>query len=256
MVQESVGPQRKSAAQGDLTVLWPDDFLGRIVGRETFRVEMPPSGLDAKTIEAIRAAQVRPVFLYVRVPTTATKLALSLQNLGFAVVDTNVTLERNISLTTPSPSVRHAAPQDRDRVVALAARSFEYSRLHLDPRVPRTTADLSRAEWVANFFAGRRGDGLAIVGTGADCDGFLLWLGPTNGVLIIDLIAVAPEARRRGLARKMIDAVEAMNPDARMTRVGTQIANVPSLRLYEGMGFRVVETRYILHYHGFASTRP
>jgi hypothetical protein len=31
--------------------------------------------------------------------------------------------------------------------------------------------------------------------------------------------------------------------------VGTQAANIPSLRLYESFGFRVCETAYVLHAH-------
>ena len=36
---------------------------------------------------------------------------------------------------------------------------------------------------------------------------------------------------------------------SRTLRVGTQVANVPSLRLYENCGFRVAESAYVLHGH-------
>jgi hypothetical protein len=32
-------------------------------------------------------------------------------------------------------------------------------------------------------------------------------------------------------------------------RVGTQIANIPSLRLYERLGFTMAESAYVLHAH-------
>ena len=38
-------------------------------------------------------------------------------------------------------------------------------------------------------------------------------------------------------------------PGPKTVRVGTQIANIPSLRLYESLGFRIADTHYVLHYH-------
>jgi RimJ/RimL family protein N-acetyltransferase len=38
-------------------------------------------------------------------------------------------------------------------------------------------------------------------------------------------------------------------PQFTTMRVGTQIANIPSIRLYEAMGFRLVGAQHILHCH-------
>jgi ribosomal protein S18 acetylase RimI-like enzyme len=32
--------------------------------------------------------------------------------------------------------------------------------------------------------------------------------------------------------------------------VGTQAANIPSVRLYESLGFRLRSSQYVLHHHG------
>ena len=37
--------------------------------------------------------------------------------------------------------------------------------------------------------------------------------------------------------------------DFEYIRVGTQLANVPSLRLYEKLGFYIVDAAYVFHYH-------
>jgi ribosomal protein S18 acetylase RimI-like enzyme len=143
---------------------------------------------------------------------------------------------------------RPARPDDRDAVMALAASSFDHSRLHLDPAIPRAVADRSRAEWAGNFFAGKRGDHMIVGEIDGVLAGFAQLLGPRDGVLTIDLIEVAPPYRRRGIAHTLI-AASAGIAGTQTLRVGTQIANTPSLRLYETLGFRVVGSQYVLHYH-------
>jgi ribosomal protein S18 acetylase RimI-like enzyme len=78
--------------------------------------------------------------------------------------------------------------------------------------------------------------------------GFAQLLGPRNGVLTIDLIGVAAPFRRRGIAGALVAAAGRIAA-TRTLRVGTQIANTPSLRFYEALGFRIVGSHYVLHYH-------
>jgi ribosomal protein S18 acetylase RimI-like enzyme len=232
-----------------LSGLVRDDFLTGIVGRTVLHVALPPQGCDDAMVETIRAAQRQPAFLYAKLPTNSLAAVGQLEELGFHVVDTSVTFERPIAGNPTAPaSTRRARPDDRDAVMALAARSFAYSRLHLDPAIPRHVADRSRAEWAGNFFAGKRGDHMMVGAMDGELAGFAQLLGPDNGVLTIDLIGVAEPFRCRGIAGRLIAAAGAV-AGTRTLRVGTQIANTPSLRLYETLGFRITATHYVLHYH-------
>ncbi len=38
--------------------------------------------------------------------------------------------------------------------------------------------------------------------------------------------------------------------------VGTQAANTPSVRLYEGLGFRLTSAQLVLHHHGAGGRYP
>ncbi len=232
-----------------MTPLIRDDFLAALVGRPTFRVALASDGGNTAIFAAIRAAQRHPVFLYARVPTTSVDTVRQLEELGFRVVDTNVTFKGVVSGgRSNSGATRWARPGDRNAVMTLAAHCFDHSRLHLDPMIPRAVADRSRAEWAGTFFAGKRGDHMIL----GECDGalagFAQLIGPRDGVLTIDLIGVAAPFRRRGVAGSLVSAAGAI-PGTRSLRVGTQIANIGSLRLYEGLGFRIAETHYVLHYH-------
>ncbi|MBV9523807.1 MAG: GNAT family N-acetyltransferase [Alphaproteobacteria bacterium] len=234
-----------------MTPLLRDEFLTELLGRPSFRVALPEEGPDEACLAAIGAAMREPVFLFARVPTKAVATLRRLESLGFAIVDTGVTLERPAG---PVPAraatgLRFARAEDRTAVMALAGASFAYSRLHLDPAVPRMVADRSRAEWAGNFFRGRRGDRMAVIEIEGGIAGFVQLLGPHDGVLTIDLIAIAADFRGRGLAATLIAFAADEVAGVRRLRVGTQIANLPSLRLYEKLGFRMVAADYVLHCH-------
>src|SRR5262249_19129745 len=67
---------------------------------------------------------------------------------------------------------------------------------------------------------------------------------------VIDLVGVDSAYQGHGVGKGLIGFFLAecarLNAEA---RVGTQAANIPSLRLYESLGFRVCETPYVLHAH-------
>ena len=78
--------------------------------------------------------------------------------------------------------------------------------------------------------------------------GFLLLL-ESSTHLIIDLIAVDNNHRRKGIASDMIAYVESHLNSFSSVQVGTQLANMSSIRLYEKMGFRAYTSNYVFHYH-------
>ena len=71
----------------------------------------------------------------------------------------------------------------------------------------------------------------------------------TLGLLTIDLIATMEKYRGRGIAERMIRYAEGHCHGFDTIKVGTQIANMPSLKLYERMGFRISDSQYVFHYH-------
>jgi ribosomal protein S18 acetylase RimI-like enzyme len=172
-------------------------------------------------------------------------------------VDVAVTFEGPAPEESSGAGVRFARLSDRDPVAAIARSSFRFSRFHLDPLMPPAVANAIKAEWAANFFTGRRGDGMVVAEVDGIVVGFLQLLWSGIGVLVIDLIGVAASHQRRGIARNMIYyAARHGTGDARKpnrVRVGTQVANTQSVRLYESLGLRLVGAQYVLHYHAPSS---
>lgn len=232
--------------------LQPDAWLSKMLGRPAWTAVAGSGGAAALG----ELAAPGPQFATAKVAAADTGSAEYLQSAGFRVVDTALTFEAGqLEVPGGSATVRFAVPADRGRVEAIAGSSFRFSRFHLDPHLPKALADKVKAAWAGNWFSGARGDGMVVaeqpVGHVA---GFLQLLWAPEERLVIDLIAVEPGNARQGLARAMIGYAWARGTgDARRPRgmvVGTQAANVPSIRLYESLGFRLRDAKFVLHHHG------
>ncbi|HBC09129.1 MAG TPA: hypothetical protein DC046_16330 [Rhodospirillaceae bacterium] len=183
-----------------------------------------------------------------RIPADRTDLAGILHDIGFQTVETLVTFyqparpARNLTAETGP-----ARADETEPCVGLALTAFTYDRLHRDTRVPPAVADIIRAAWVRNDMGGRAAAPL-VARVGGRVAGFNLCL-QTGRTAVIDLIAVAADFRRRGLAGQMIEAAFAHFGDTiDGIRVGTQEDNAASVKLYESAGFAVESRQVTLHW--------
>jgi ribosomal protein S18 acetylase RimI-like enzyme len=221
--------------------LRPDGWLSEVLGFAVYATdaagEVP--GDDGRSLT------------YARVDVSDTEGVARLTSQGFAVVDVNVTFAHRGDRPAVSSGfvVEPARPEHAEALVDIAGRCFRFSRFHLDPRLPGELADRIKREWIRSYVEGRRGvELLAAVDDGTPV-GFLAVLESGNA-RIIDLVGVAPEAQGRGAGRALVSAfVERHSASGRELRVGTQAANVPSIRLYESLGFSLVAAAFVLHCH-------
>ena len=237
-----------------------DQWLAQILQRDVYRLVVDDDLIEKATDQAsrehrlLRELQSRPVFMYAKVPTDAVPSIRFLETLGFSLVETNVVFEKPIAPAgefVGHCDVRFAILEDRSQVVGLARKSFVYARFYLDAAIPRAAADTIKAEWAGSYFAGKRGDEMAVALVDERIIGFLLLLRGNNGDLIIDLIAVDGDQRRKGIASDMITYAESQCRGCSRMLVGTQVTNIPSIRLYETIAFRMCASKYVFHYHNF-----
>ena len=212
-----------------------DAFLSDILGKPAYHLcgaaFLPPDG---------------KAFIDAKVPVDDTATLLALQAAGFRVMDVNVQLERPACVLARTGAARDATAIDREAVMGLAAEAFVYDRFHRDPAIGHDAAARLKAEWAGNYFSGNRGDRMIVAEHDGLVCGFLQLLTAADGQMVIDLIAVAGQSRGRGCAQAMIALAAAAD---RPMRVGTQIANLPSLALYEKLGFRIASAAFVLHLH-------
>lgn len=190
--------------------------------------------------------------VYARVPAAAVAWTGRLEDNGFRLVEVSVVLETSIlglKDVSGQAEIRWARPEDEAAVRRVAAKSFSWSRFHLDPRITREAADRIKSDWAGNFFGGQRGQAMTVTGSDDRVDGFLQLIFDDQA-LVVDLIAVSPEKRRQGLAASLIAWAARELEGFDRIRVGTQAANAPSIALYEGLGFRFKQAFHTLHRHG------
>jgi ribosomal protein S18 acetylase RimI-like enzyme len=113
------------------------------------------------------------------------------------------------------------------------ARTFVYDRLHSDPLFPDRAADAIKADWIERN----------ILEDTVWVHGF-----PTLGFVSLkdnrlELIAVDPDFRGMGYGEKLIEHTLHNAPNV---LVGTQHNN-PALKLYQRLGFKVVEEYDVWH---------
>ena len=235
-----------------------DQWLAQILQRDVYRLVVDDDLIEKAADQAsrehrlLRELQSRPVFMYAKVPTVSVRSIRFLEALGFSLVETNVVFEKPRAPTHEFAghcAVRFAVPEDKSQVMGLAQKSFVYARFYVDAAIPRAVADTIKAEWAGNYFAGKRGDEMVVAPVNERIVGFLLLLRGNNGSLIIDLIAVDGDQRRAGIASDMIAYAECQCRGCSRMLVGTQVTNRPSIRLYEKIGFRMLASQYVFHYH-------
>ena len=231
-----------------------DQWLSEIFEHDVFRLvinELPQEN-DLNFHRAIsNYLEKMPVFIYTKIPVNAIACIHGLETVGFHLVDTNILFEKQIAndnFVSGSTNVRFARFEDKEEVSRIARHNFVHSRFHLDPQIDIEIANTVKANWAMNYFSGEHGDAMVVSHTGDKLSGFLQ-IFFSEGVMVIDLIAVDKNNRRKNIASDMIKFAENNLDDIEYIRVGTQVANVPSLRLYEKLGFHIVDAAYVLHYH-------
>lgn len=241
-------------------VRWvPDAWLAEILERPSLRLAVTDADATQLSQEMTAFSRDGDAFFYAKLPTSEVAACIGLTAAGFAVVDTALTLSwAGAAPAGAAAAVRvaQARRDQQDAIVAIAGSCFRWSRFHLDPQLPVRMANLVKRRWVENYVNGSRGSALYAAELDATVAGFLAVIESTlNGTAVatIDLVGVATQFQGRGVGAALVDTfLREWQPRARELRVGTQAANVRSLRLYESRGFRVAESSYVLHahYHG------
>jgi GNAT superfamily N-acetyltransferase len=126
-------------------------------------------------------------------------------------------------------------PGTLDAVVALQRVSYRIEAELLGARtLPALTESPRRLRATGELFLGAYEDERLV--------GAIAW--KRSGRLVdIHRLVVHPDRFRRGIAGRLLDALDATEPDAGRTIVATGAANAPARRLYERHGFVPVEER-------------
>lgn len=222
-----------------------DEWLSSIVGKSVYELKTFENNLKPNDFPTGQ------LLIWSKIPVDNIHKLICLQKLGFYIVDTNIqfSLSDKISFKNKS-NLRFANSSDETDVRALARKVFKYNRFNQDPNISSEIASKIKEEWVGNFFLGKRGKWMIVIEDNSKIIGFLQLISKNQNTIIIDLIAIDEKSRGKGLAKEMISyAYENCLQKDGTIEVGTQIANIPSIKLYSKLSFRVNSASYVLHMH-------
>jgi ribosomal protein S18 acetylase RimI-like enzyme len=225
--------------------------------REVLRLDLGPDETD---LDEQLAAEVRSrsrAFYFAKVDCERVDVVRQLSLAGFFVVDVNVTFALSRSEGTGAPPagvvVADALPAQGPAILDIAGSCFRYTRFHLDPLVPDPLAHRIKRDWIANYVGKKRGDRLFAAVVDGRPVGFLASLltgSPGASTATIDLVGVDVAYQGRGVGKSLVEHfIQHYQGSCRVLQVGTQVANVPSTRLYEKLGFSLAKSQYVMHMH-------
>ena len=170
---------------------------------------------------------------------------------NFYLVTTSVILQcnyKNKLKLAEDNRVTFAENNHMQQLGDIAYKNFEYDRFHKDPNISNKLASTIKKKWISNFFSNQRGDQCFIFLRKKNIEGFLLTIKKQNKIFI-DLITVKKDARGKGIGKKLINKMfNYYNKKDFEFFVGTQINNIPSIKLYQSLGFQFIDYTLIWHY--------
>ena len=215
---------------------WDSSFFGVSIARLT-----PGTVTADDAARAVSWARAHGVAcLYALVPTADSGSRQALASQGFEAVDERLTLARALSFPTAAPqeSIRLATTDDIPALGALARSSHHNTRFYVDGHFDRARCDELYATWITQ--STRTPDSHVLV---ADASGVLIGyvsvqnLGASRAR--IGLVAVAPEARGKGLGRALLKAAlqTAAESGSEEIDVVTQGGHQGAVAYYVSAGF-------------------
>lgn len=230
-----------------------DNWLSSFINKKSFAVVDSEYFFcnhqkDALIIEWKDYISKNQSFTFCKIPISSVDLIHIAEEIGFKLVDTNIQfIKTNLEIDLEEDhDIQFSSTDDMEAVMELAEKSFIYSRFHLDPNIDNTTANKIKSHWTGNYYSKKRGDYMVVAKKNKLVVGFVQIIKEVDGY-IIDLIAVHSEYRKMGYANKMINYANKMIPGINYVKVGTQIANIPSINFYYSMGFRISSSQYVFH---------
>ena len=232
-----------------------DEWLSKQIGKSVYQLKANDLLEDdfSKDWKKFRTGRIKENYLvFSKISTNSVNKWQYLEKANFKLIDTNIKFELNDNKLSEKQQqndieICFAEKKHQQAVVKIARDNFLYSRFHLDPLIDNGIANQIKQNWVKNYFFGKRGNEMVLALVHNEPVGFLQLI-IKEKELFIDLIGVDKIAQGRGVASSMIQFAST-NIKSSCIKVGTQIGNLPSIKLYQKLGFVLTESDYVFHYH-------
>jgi dTDP-4-amino-4,6-dideoxy-D-galactose acyltransferase len=225
---------------------WDSSFFGRRIARVLG--EHPSASELGGVVELARREGVD--CLYYLIDPRAELTSQSATRAGFQLVDVRLTLEGPVPAAGVAvPGVRSARPEDVPGLRAIASSSHRDSRFYADEHFPRERCDALYATWIQRSVEEGFADAVLVASEDDDVLGYVTCQKKEDGSGQIGLLAVAAQARGKGLGKKLLAAALRWLAEQNVKRVSvvTQGKNAAAQRLYQQSGLLTRDA--MLWYH-------
>jgi dTDP-4-amino-4,6-dideoxy-D-galactose acyltransferase len=158
--------------------------------------------------------------------------------------DIRLTFEKELkNPTAESPEIKPFTEVLKDQLLALALESGIHSRFNTDPNFKNGEFQKLYQVWIQKAVDEKQ------VLIADEISGFVTYE-VSEAAAQIGLIAVDPQHRGKGLAKRLVKAAEkyAFQDGAHALSIGTQQTNLPSCNLYQKLGYTEKEKVFVYHY--------
>jgi ribosomal protein S18 acetylase RimI-like enzyme len=175
----------------------------------------------------------------------------SLEANGFHLVDILITFSYDLNdYDKGEKEVSIAGEADLKPLKRMAESSFTQDRFHNDPTLPKKLSDKLYGLWLENCFKGRS-EAVIVYRQNGNPIGFITCNRDKKDreTGVIDLVAVSKGSQGMGVGLKIVENALYWfkNNGFKRVTVGTQINNVPAVRIYEKAGFRTISSSVTYH---------
>lgn len=243
---------------------WDSQQLGKKVGQINLIISSPGQYEEEYKRREILLKQIlydivdaQLDYLIVRFFSADHSLMHLLEDYGFITLDCVTTFFMELTSTpkvmpnSANCNIREAENKDLSGLKRVAYSSYVFDRFHSDPIISFKSANELHAAWTENCFLGDAADVVLV----AEQDGMILGyiackinrkakecLNVMMGNIV--LIATSKERQRQGIAQALIHKALGWlkNKSVDLIEVTTQIQNIPALRLYQKIGFKIASS--------------
>lgn len=236
-------------------MFYQDKWLSEKIGKNVYQLNISDFSEEdfLNTWKEFRIDHAKERYLvFSKICTNSLNIFHCLEKNNFKLIDTNLIFELNDNKFSEKQQQNNieicfAEKKYQQDIENIAKDNFLYSRFHLDPLIDDEIANQIKQNWVKNYFFGKRGDQMVLALMNNKPIGFLQLI-IKEKTIIIDLIGVDKIVQGRGVASSMIQFAQT-NIKPSCIKVGTQISNLPSINLYQKLGFALNRSDYVFHYH-------
>jgi len=201
-------------------------------------------------------------YTIIRLNTNEVQLIQYMENIGFNIIDTVVTFsalieEVNDSITMDDQKVqiRTVKGHDLTQLQSIAKEIFTLDRFHKDPVINKESADNLYKKWIENSCLKIVVSEVMVAEINGEIVGFITCKfnnsnkdngNSTTG--IIDLVGVSKSVQGMGIGKILVNGAIGWfkNKKIATVKVGTQLINIPAIRLYQNMGFVIEGSQFTL----------